>query len=144
MKAQSQVETDPDIAIGLANSTLESIIKEILKDDEIQQNVTGKETLNKLIKLILNEFRWLDNDLPIEIKTMVSQLIGLSNSIEKIRSEKTNFHGKTDLDYTVSKPLYAQCIINAVSTVGLFLIEYYKNEYVKNKIESEILANLPF
>lgn len=143
-KAQKQVETNPDVAIGLANSTLESIIKEILKDEKINQNLSGKETLGKLIKIILKEFRYLDEDLPIEVKSMASQLIGLANSVEKIRSEKTNFHGKTESDYVVSNPMYAYLIINAVATLGIFLINYYKNEYVNQKIEMEILADLPF
>jgi hypothetical protein len=34
-KAFRQIESHPDIAIGLANSALESIVKEILKDEDI-------------------------------------------------------------------------------------------------------------
>lgn len=144
VKAQKQVETNPDIAIGLANSTLESIIKEILKDEKINQNLSGKETLGKLIKIILKEFRYLDEDLPIELKSMSSQLIGLANSVEKMRSEKTNFHGKTDSDYIVTNPLYAYLTINAVTSLAIFLNEYYQNQYVNQKIEMELLADLPF
>jgi len=144
VEALKQVETNPSTAIGLANSALESIIKEILKDDQISQQVNGKETLHRLIKLILKEFRFLDEDLPVEIKTIVSGLISTANAIEKLRSEKTNFHGKTNTDYMVTNPLYAKCIINSVATVGLFLIDYYKNEYINNKIETAILADFPF
>lgn len=144
VKAQKQVETNPDIAIGLANSTLESIIKEILKDDQIKQNLSGKEILGKLIKIILKEFRYLDEELPIEVKSMGSQLIGLANSVEKMRSEKTHFHGKTDSDYIVTNPLYAYLTINAVATLGIFLNDYYQNQYVNQKIEMELLADLPF
>ena len=35
-KAFKQIESDPSLAIGLANSALESIVKEILKDDRIK------------------------------------------------------------------------------------------------------------
>jgi hypothetical protein len=35
-KAYKQIDTDPSTAVGLANSALESIIKEILKDDSFE------------------------------------------------------------------------------------------------------------
>ena len=38
-KAFKQVEEDPNTAIGLANSALESIIKEILKDARMHSNL---------------------------------------------------------------------------------------------------------
>ena len=48
-KAFRNVEIDPSLAIGLANSALESIIKEILKDSRINVTWSEKETLTKLI-----------------------------------------------------------------------------------------------
>jgi hypothetical protein len=55
-KAYKQIETDPSVAVGLANSALESIIKEILKDNRIASKATGGETLYKLASIILREF----------------------------------------------------------------------------------------
>lgn len=55
-KAYKQIETDPSIAVGLANSALESIIKEIIKDERISCKITGNETLYKLTTIILKEF----------------------------------------------------------------------------------------
>src|SRR5690606_34478340 len=46
-KAFKQIESDPSLAVGLANSALESIIKEILKDERINCKVKGNETLYK-------------------------------------------------------------------------------------------------
>ena len=50
-KAYKQIETDPSTAVGLANSALESIIKEIMKDDRMSSKISGKETLYKLCLL---------------------------------------------------------------------------------------------
>ena len=94
-KAYKQIDTDPSTAIGLANSALESIIKEILKDDRISSKVTGGETLYKLTSIILKEFNLTNDNHPKEIKTIGSSLLAINQTIEKLRSEKTNFHGKT-------------------------------------------------
>ena len=40
-KAYIQIDTDPSTAVGLANSALESIIKEIMKDDRISSKISG-------------------------------------------------------------------------------------------------------
>jgi hypothetical protein len=141
--AFKQIETDPSIAVGLANSALESIIKEILKDDRISSKVNGGETLNKLTSIILLEFNYTNIEHPKEIKTIASSLLAINQSIEKLRSEKTNFHAKTNDDYLITDSIYTYFIVNAVTTVGLFLISYYKTKYPKTKIEIED-DELPF
>ena len=81
-KAFKQIETHPDTAIGLANSALESIIKEILKDERIKNKIKGTETLYALTTIILKEFRILsDSDLPKEIKTIANSLLAINQSI---------------------------------------------------------------
>lgn len=144
-KAFKQIESHPDTAIGLANSALESIIKEILKDPSISTKVKGSETLYALSTMILREFRLLsDSDMPQEIKTIGNSLLTINQNIEKIRSEKTNFHGKTGDDPVIEDPIYTYFIVNSVATVGLFLNSYYKSKFNKNKIESSSSDDLPF
>lgn len=130
-KAYKQIETDPSIAIGLANSALESIIKEILKDERIASKVSGNETLYKLTGIILKEFNITNNEHPKEIKTIGSSLLAINQAVEKLRSEKTNFHGKTDDDYLINDTIYTYFVVNTVATVGLFLNSYYKTKYPK-------------
>jgi len=146
VKAYKQIETDPSLAIGLANSALESIVKEILKDDRINSKTKGGETLYELSKIILKEFSLFpDSVLPKEIKTIGSSFLSANQSIEGLRSEKTNFHGKTTEDYLITEPLYAYFVVNSVSTVGTFLISFYKTKYPKQKVEKEDESdNLPF
>ncbi len=130
-KAYKQIDTDPSTAVGLANSALESIIKEILKDNRILSKVTGGESLYKLTSIILKEFNLTNDDHPKEIKTIGSSLLAINQAIEKLRSEKTNFHGKTTDDYLINDTIYTFFIINTVATVGLFLNSYYKSKFPK-------------
>ncbi len=130
-KAYKQIDTDPSTAVGLVNSALESIIKEILKDDRISSKLTGGETLYKLTSIILKEFNLTNDEHPKEIKTIGSSLLAINQSIEKLRSEKTHFHGKTTDDYLINDPIYTFFIVNTVATVGLFLNSYYKTKFPK-------------
>jgi hypothetical protein len=141
-KAYKQIETDPSTAIGLANSALESIIKEILKDSRISEKIKGTDTLYKLSQSILKEFNLTNTEHPKEIKTIGNSLLTINQAIEKLRSEKTNFHGKTSDDYLIEDPIYTYFIVNSVTTVGLFLNTFYKTKYPKP--EPEYDDDLPF
>lgn len=148
-KALKQVEENPDLAVGLANSTLESIIKHILKDKNITTKADNKKTLYDLTCEILKEFKMFPNkEIQEEIKCIWSSLLNISQNIEKLRSEKTAFHWKTSEDYLINDPLYAYFIVNSVSTVGLFLMAFYKKKYLKTveKVQEEEIGieDIPF
>ncbi len=143
-KAYKLIESDPSTAIGLTNSTLESIIKEILKDMRIKSKIKGTETLYQLSSIILKEFNFTSTELPKEIKTIGNSLLTANQAIEKIRSEKTNFHGKTSEDFLIEDTIYAYFIVNSVTTVGLFLDKYYKTKYPKPNPEIEEDDGFPF
>lgn len=131
VKAYKNIDDDPSLAVGLVNSALESIIKEILKDDRIASKTSGGETLYKLTSIILKEFNMSDDNHPKEIKTIGNSLLAINQAIEKIRSEKTNFHGKTSDDYLINDPIYTYFIVNTFATVGLFLNSYYRTKFPK-------------
>lgn len=143
-KAYKQIETDPSLAVGLANSALESIVKEILKDERINSKVKGTETLYKLTTIILKEFNLVDSEHPIEIKTIGSSLLAICQSIEKLRSEKTDFHGKTEEDYLITDSVFTYFVVNSVSTIGLFLNSYFKTKFPKPINIIEEADDLPF
>jgi hypothetical protein len=143
--AFKQIESHPDIAIGLANSALESIIKEILKDERVSVKCKGGATLYDLTSCLLKEFKLFPkSDLPTEIKTIGSSMLSINQAIEALRSTSTKFHGKTDSDYLVDDPIYTYFIINSVTTLGLFLNTYYKRKFPKLKVEIDIEDDLPF
>lgn len=129
-KAFKNVEEDPSLAIGLANSALESIIKEVLKDQRISIQWNEKDTLSSLINSICKAFQLnTDSSCPTEIRTMASSLIKCSRAIEDLRSDKTILHGKMDGNYIVKDSIYAYFVVNAVTTIGLFLLNFYKMKY---------------
>ena len=145
-KAYKCIETDPDTAVGLVNSALECIVKEILSDDRITAKYNKTDTLYTLTKTVLNEFRlYPQAEMPNEIKSIGSSLLSSCQAIEKLRSETTMFHGKIEEDYIISNPLYVYFIVNSVSTIGLFLIKFYEHFYPKIKKDTdEMDDDLPF
>jgi hypothetical protein len=135
-KAFRCIENDPALAIGLANSALESIVKEVLKSPLFADKKYSKETLYTLTQSLLKEFKLMPNsDMPNELKTLGSSLLSIAQSIESLRSEQTPFHGKSSDDIVVSDPMYAYLIVNSVTTVGLFLQSYYKKFYADSYVE---------
>ena len=146
-KAFKNVEQDPNIAIGLANSALESVIKTILKDKRLGLECDEKDTLYRLTKNICNAFGLHagDSSCPKEVQTIASSLLACAKSVETLRSNKTEMHGKTDNDVIINDSLTAYFIVNAVSTVGLFFLNFYKAKFSGKK--EERLSNsdeLPF
>ena len=147
-KAYRQIQSDPGVAIGLVNSALEGIIKEILRDERISIDLKGSETLYRLTILIIKEFKLKNDDFPKEIKTIANSLITINQSIEKLRSEMTDFHGKTEEDTLISEEIFATLVVNSVTTVGLFLNSFYKRKYPQAKneliVEDDDYDDLPF
>jgi hypothetical protein len=145
-RAIKQIETHPDIAISLANSALESVIKGILKDERIKIDSKHNDTLYKLTESILKAYSiFPDAKVPVEIKQIGSGLISASQGIEKLRSEKTHVHGKTSNDTVISDAIYAYFIVNSVTTIGLFLSSFYKQKFPKSSIsDSEEDNSLSF
>lgn len=76
--ALKKIESEPSIGIGLANSALESIIKEILKDERINSKIKSNKTLYDLASEILKVFQLFPNsEMPNEIKTIGSSLLSV-------------------------------------------------------------------
>jgi len=147
-KAFRQIEEHPDIAVGLANSALESIIKEILKDERLNTKLNSNRTLYDLTSDLLKKFQLFPNsDMPQEIKIIGSSLLSINQSIEKLRSEKTNLHGKTKEDYIIKDSLYTYFVVNSVATIGLFLNSFYKKKFpdlVEEEKDDFDIEDLPF
>lgn len=143
MKAFREVEENPSLAIWMANSTLESIIKTILQDSRIQIEKDKKNTLYELSEKVIRVFGMNPElDIPKEVKQIWSWLVKTCQWIEQLRSEKTDFHWKTKNDIVIKDSTYAYFVVNAVSTIGLFLLEIYKENYPEQKTFNP--EDLPF
>lgn len=144
-KAFKQIETHPDIAVSLANSALESIIKEIFIDERIHSKPKPGKTLYDLTSELLKEFHLFpDSDMPKEMKTIGSSFLSINQSIEKLRSEKTNVHGKTAEEDIIEDSIFTYFIVNSVATIGLFLISLYKKKLPETKLDNKMVDDLPF
>lgn len=137
-KALKQIEDNPDLAVWLANSTLESIIKHILSDENLSKKLDKSKTLYDLTGDILSEFKMYPlKEAQKEIKVIWSSLLNASKHIEELRSNKTMSHWKMEEDYVINDSLYAYFIVNSISTIGIFLISFYNKKYKKFIEESE-------
>lgn len=144
-KAFKEVHEHPDLSIGLANSTLEGIVKDILKDDRLNSKLKGTETLYDLTQKLLKELSLYPSaSLPNEYKVIGSSLLKISQQTEKIRSVETRLHGVSSSDTIVKDSIYSAFIVNSIATVGLFLENYYKQLFPKKELEEEDDDELPF
>lgn len=144
-KAIKQIENHPDMAISLANSALEGIIREIFQDERIKTKPKPSKTLYDLTSELLKEFQiFPELDMPLEIKTIGSSLLSINQSIEKLRSEKTDVHGKTSDEKTIDDSIYAYFIVNSVTTVGKFLISFYNKKFPPIELKNGSNSDLPF
>ena len=137
-KAITNIEDAPDISIGLANSALESITKNILNEGLLTVSCDKKDTLYKLTQQILKGFdMYPTTTIPQEIKTLGSSLLGASKAIEDLRSDKTSLHGAANTDYIITDKLYAYFIVNAVISIGLFIDSYYKLKFIPQRTHEQ-------
>jgi len=118
--------------------------KEYGRKGTVDYTIGGNEALYKLTSIILKEFNITNSEQPQEIKTIGSSLLAINQSIEKIRSEKTDFHGKTSEDLLIKDAIYTYFVVNCVSTVGLFLHSYYRTRFPKSEPETNSDGELPF
>lgn len=145
-KAYKKIYDEPSIAIVLANSALETIIKRICKDDALK-SCNSKDTLYDLISHILKEYNYFPKAaLNNNIRNIGSSLLKACQAIEAIRSENTEGHGKLADDYIINDPLYSAFILNAITTVGLFLLNYYEKQYKTEDNEDNLISEdeIPF
>lgn len=146
-RAFKNIEKEPDSAIALANAALESIIKEILKDERLfDKTYNPKDTLGKLIEKCLKKFNTFPSSYMNDqnVKQLGSGLISCCQAIENLRSTQTlTAHGKTDSDFIIDDSSTAYFIVNAISTIGLFLLKQYQKLYPQNNTNEES-DELPF
>lgn len=141
-RAIKNVYENPDQAVSLASSTLEGIIKTILADDHFSEIKSKNLPLTKLVATIVKELDINKTaNCPPEIATIASQLRGLGQSIDDLRSDKTSAHGKAHDDYVIDDPLWASFVVNASATLGLFLWEYYEKKYKPAKKKPDIVID---
>ena len=130
-KEYNSVYKDPALAISLANSTLESIIKHILKSGKFSNVSYNKnDTLYELTGKLLKRLEFFPTKtLRKNIRNIGSSLLKLSKEIEELRSDATFSHGKEKNDYIIDSSLYSVFVVNSIITIGLFLLSFFEEKY---------------
>lgn len=120
-RATRDVYDQPDQSVALAASTLEGVFKTFIQNiepDNSMRNASLTKLTSKVVKHLVDT---CDPSAPLEIKTLASQLRGLGNAIDDLRSDKSMAHGKAPGGYVVDDPLWAETVVNCTATLGIFL-----------------------
>lgn len=126
-KARTHADTAPADAVLRANMALESIVKTIAEDKRIGMPKVDNWSSSKLVKELVNRLGLAaGGDVPKEVKTISTSLMGLADAVAVLRSDRTDAHGKVGSAYMIDDPLWAELVVNASATLGLFLWRYYK------------------
>jgi hypothetical protein len=134
--AFKNIEENPSLSISNSNSALESICKNILK--KYDKDYNGKETLQTLVEKTLKLFsQYPSSNQDKEIIKIGSGLIKVAQAIENLRSNKTTVHGKHEDDILIEDSLYSYFVINAVSTIGLYIDSFYKKKFIQDSLSVE-------
>lgn len=125
-RMQSEVESDPTLAIGTAKEFLETICKTILNqrgipyDDEIK--------LKPLVVLTCQNLGLVRESIPDAakaaktIRNLLSNLSVIAQYLAELRNPYGTGHGK-DANFKGLQPRHARLAVGAASTLGVFLFE---------------------
>lgn len=136
-EAYKKLESEPDIAISIANASLERLIRELCIDTN--QCKKG-DSLYDLISHILKEYDYFPSkNLNTDIRDIGGGILKIIQGADNIRSNYTiDAHGSLNPKYMKDQPLYAKLIFNSISTIALFLIG------LKQSKKEQTLDDIPF
>lgn len=122
-RALTNLAKDPHQSIASASSTMESIFKAIL--DKKDKAYKGNENIQDLLKQVYTVLKIAPDTASFaEIKRIENGLLNVALGVGVIRSKYSPAHGKSDKQHTLNR-CHARLAINAISTVGLFLLDCY-------------------
>lgn len=129
-RAISCIDSDPEGAMTSACSTLESVAKSIL--DGLGEPYPKDKSIQPLVKATLKALKLApEQDAEVEIKRIIGGLANIPAGIGVLRTKYGDAHGRGKKTYRLS-PRHIRLSVNAVSTIGLFLLETYLEEKAKN------------
>ncbi|HRB97304.1 MAG TPA: abortive infection family protein [Nitrosomonas sp.] len=131
-KALERKVQDPEGAITISRSILESVCKHILHDLFIEFNETNIE-LSELYKMTAKELNLSpdQHNEPI-FKQILGGCSGIVNGLGTLRNKYGDAHGSSPI--TVKpKPRHAELAVNLAGTMALFLISTYEAKTLKKQ-----------
>lgn len=131
-RAVKEVYEYPDESVALAASTLEGLIKAILRDldsDASSKNYSLSKLTNRVVGEIIAAH---DPSAPQEIKTLATHIRGLGSAIDDLRSDKSTAHGKGPEEYVVDDSLWAEAVVNATATLGILFWRLHERKLAES------------
>jgi len=125
-RMQSEIGSDPTLAIGTAKEFVETVCKTILNQREIEY--PDKIELQPLVKLTCQSLRLVRDSIPDSakaaetIRNLLSNFAGIAQYLAELRNPYGTGHGK-DANFKGLQPRHARLAVNAAQTVGVFLFE---------------------
>lgn len=132
-RALSYVDTDAEQALGSASSTLESICKAVLDDFDAPH--PKDESLQPLLKAVFDEMDLSpEGHADPDIKRVLGGLLNAAIGIGVLRTKYSSFHGKSNQQKRKRlSERHARLAVNSCTTVGLFLVETYRERFADQK-----------
>jgi len=135
-RLQEAIEHDPALAIGTAKDFVESCCKVILSNRGVE--ISGRETLPKLTKLLAMELRLVPEGIPNEargaelIRLILRNLSALTHYISELRGLYGSGHGR-DGKYRGLSPRHARLVVGMAVTFVEFVTDtHYYRDYRGN------------
>jgi hypothetical protein len=124
MKALERRYTDPDGAITVARTLLETVVKRIL--DESQVAYVDKDDLPKLYSRAAKSLNLAPDQHSEEpIKMILGGAINLVNGIGTLRNRMSDSHGRGGKRRVRPSPRHASLAVNTAGAIATFLVETY-------------------
>ena len=121
-KALARRTSDPEGAITLARTLLETVIKRIL--DDLGSAYTKKDDLPKLYGKVAKALNLAPNQHAEEpIKAILGGAINLVNGIGTLRNRLSDSHGRGGAFTVRPSPRHASLAVNTAGAVATFLVE---------------------
>ena len=126
-KALSRRRSDPEGAITLARTLLETVTKRIL--DEFSLDYTDRDDLPKLYAKTAKALNLAPNQHSEEpIKAILGSVMNLVNGIGTLRNRLSDSHGKGGRLPVRPSSRHASLAVNAAGAVATFLVETHREK----------------
>ncbi len=126
-KAIARRDTDPEGAITIARTLLETVTKHIL--DECNEAYSDKDDLPKLYSNVAKLLNLAPNQHSEEpVKMIMGGAINLVNGIGKLRNRLSDAHGRAGKLPAKPSSRHASLAVNTAGAIATFLIETYQEK----------------
>ena len=129
-KALERKEEDPEGAITMARTLVESVLKHLL--EELDLNYPDNPKLHELYKIVAEELELTPEQYKENIfKQILGSCSAIVSGIGGIRNIYGDAHGKGNIPYKPAKR-HAEFAVNISGTMCLFFIQTFKNRMLNN------------